>query len=226
LALQPLMAEELVPGNSYDLELPDGSRLNGAIYRGQEAGADSFEVAALVGRIKPRHYRVLHRPKPLPWLVAAAPAYYIPFNQPELSFSGAIGFNLLASIPVFSGTNFFLPRAAVAAGFTRYSGSRALLSGPELTAGPGWVIPFGSEARFYTALTLTAGTAFYELLNTNLNQTFSQTTFLGTAEIGLGIRFSEWGVILSYVQNYLYDKNLPLTSGGVRLGAVYFGGKA
>lgn len=226
LAVYPLVADNLSPGELYDLELPDGSSLNGAVYRGQEAGADSFELSSVVGRIRLKDYRVVPRQKPQPWYVMAAPAYYLPLNQQQLGFSQALGFNLAGSIPIFSSSNFLTPRAVVAAGITRYSGSKAMLSGPELTAGPGWLIPLGRTSRFFTVFTLTAGTAFYELLNTNLNQTFSQTTFLGAAELGLGIRLSEWGVICSYVQNYVHDEKLPMVSGGVRLGAVYFGGKA
>ncbi len=223
--VHPLLAEELAPGELYDLELPDGSRLNGAVYRGQEAGTDSFELASVVGRIRLKNYRIIPRQKPTPWYVTAAPAYLLPLNQQQLGFSQAFGFNLAGSIPIFSSTNFLIPRGVVAAGFTRYSGSKAMLSGPELIAGPGWVLPLGRASRFFVVINFMAGAAFYELLNTSLNQTFSQTTFLGTAELGVGIRLSEWGVICSYVQNYVHDEKLPLTSGGVRFGAVYFGGK-
>lgn len=222
----PLVAEALSPGQAYDLELPDGSRLNGAVYRGVEAGVDSFELVSVVGRVRLKEYRVVPRQKPLPWFIMAAPAYYLPLNQQQLGFSQALGINLAGSIPIFARSNFLIPRAVVSAGFTRYLGNKALLSGPELAAGPGWLIPLSKTARFFAVFTLTAGTAFYELLNTNLNRTFSETTFLGTAELGVGIYLARWGVICSYVQNYVYDEKLPLFSGGVRVAAVYFGGNA
>lgn len=226
IPLGPLLAETLKSGEAYTLELPDGNRLHGAVYRGQEAGADSFELATVVGRVRLREYRVVQPQKQLPWILAVTPGLQVPLNQKELGFTHGLGVQLAGNIPLFENPHFALPRLALVAGFSRYSGSKALLSGPDIAAGSGWMIPLGNSQRWFALFNLTAGAAFYELLNVNINQTFSQTTFLAAAELGLGLRLSDWGLICSYVQNYLHDEKLPLVSGGVRIGAVYFGGKA
>lgn len=222
----PGFAETLTPGETYVLELPDGSRLHGAVYRGQEAGVDSFELSSVIGRVRLKEYRVFPPPKKITWLLAVTPGLQVPLNQKELGFSHGIGVQLAGNIPLFDGAHVAVPRLAVTAGFSRYSGSRALLSGPELAAGPGWILPLGRESRWFALFNLAAGAAFYELLNVNISQTFSQTTFLAAAELGLGLRLSDWGLICSYVQSYVHDEKLPLVSGGLRIGAVYFGGKA
>ncbi|GAB4423900.1 MAG: hypothetical protein OHK0011_04110 [Turneriella sp.] len=221
----PIRAQELIPGQAYELELTDGSRLNGAVYRGQEAGVDSFELATVVGRVRLKEYRIVQPPKQLSWMLALAPGLHLPLNQKELGFSHGVDVQLAGNIPLFKTPHFALPRLAVVAGFARYSGSKALLYGPDVTAGPGWLIPLGHGQRWFALLHLTAGAAFYELLNVNLNQTFSQTTFLAAAEMGLGLRLSQWGVMCSFAQSFLFDEKLPLVSGGIRISAVYFGGK-
>jgi hypothetical protein len=227
LALPALVrAQELIPGQSYDLELKDGSRLNGAVYRGQQDRIARFELPSVVGELRLKEYRVVQPQKQLPWLLTITPGLQLPINQRELGFTHALGIELTGNLPVFRNAHFALPRLALLAGFSRYTGSKALLSGPEIAAGPGWLLPLGNSERWFALFHLTAGAAFYELLNVNINQTFSQTTFLAAAEVGLVVRRAHWGVILSYVQSYLYDEKLPLFSGGVRLGAVYFGGKA
>lgn len=218
-----VLAEALTPGGTYVLELPDGSRLHGAVYRGQEAGVDSFELASVVGTVRLRKYRVLPPAKKMPWLLAATPGFQLPLNQPELGFSHGLNMQLSANTPLFEGAHAALPRLAVSAGFSRYSGSKALLSGPEFAAGPGWMMALGK--RWFALLNLAAGAAFYELLNLNMNEKFSQTTLIAAAELGLGLHLSEWGLVCSYVQNYVHDEKLPLLTAGVRIGAVYFGGK-
>jgi hypothetical protein len=226
LLVVPLSAQELIPGQAYELELKDGSRLHGAVYRGQDAGFGSFELTSVVGQVRLKDYRIVNPQKQFPWMLAIAPGLEVPLNQKELGFTHGLGVQLTGNIPVFRNAHFALPRLAVFAGFSRYSGSKALLSGPEIAAGPGWLLPLGNSERWFALFHITAGAAFYELLNVNINQTFSQTTFLAAAELGLGLRVSDWGLICSYVQSYLHDEKLPLVSGGVRFGAVYFGGKA
>ena len=225
LACSSLVAEKLTPGETYTLELADGSRLHSAVYRGVEAGVDSFELASVVGRVRLKEYRVARPPAKIPWMLAIAPGYELPLNQKELGFTQGLAIHLTGSAPLFGDAHLAIPRVVANAGFSRYSGSKALLSGPELALGPGWLLPLGTSAWF-ALFHLTAGTAFYELLNVNLNQTFTQTTFVANAELGFGRRMSGWGITCSYVQSYLYDEKLPLVSGGVSIGAVYFGGNA
>lgn len=222
LVAAPLWAKALVPGEAYELELSDGSRLVHAVYRGEENGASVFDVAALSGTMRINNYRVIVPRKPLPWAIAIVPGYLVPLNQRELGFTHGLGIAASGSIPILAAKSLLMPRLYTTIGFSRYSGRRALLSGPELTSGPQWILPWGQN--FFGTFALAAGVAFYELLNLNLNNTFTQTTLLVSAELGIGWRRAHWGVALSYIQHYIHDEKLPFTTGGIRLGAVYFGG--
>ena len=48
----------------------------------------------------------------------------------------------------------------------------------------------------------------------------------GDQEAQDALRFARWGLTLSYIQQYVHDLKLPLNAGGIRFGAVYFGGNA
>ncbi|MCS6972361.1 MAG: hypothetical protein N2Z22_07740 [Turneriella sp.] len=227
----PIYAAPLQPGERYDLELEDGSRIRNAIYRGKKAGWEHFELSS--GLIQLKSFQVLQKqevqkpmqqkPKSTPWLLALQAGYYLPMNQPHLGFRSGLGMALAASLPIAD--NPLLPRLALKAGFSRYSGSRALLSGPEITFGPGWIFFLDSKNRLFMQFTLTSGIAFYQLLNLSLEQTYNQSTFLATGDIGFGLRFGRWGILLGYMQNFVYDRNLPLTFGNFHFAATYFGGE-
>lgn len=219
-------APTLVVGQSYELELADGSRLHRAVYRGKEGGHDLFELTSIVGNVKLADFKIIETRRPAGWLIAAGISAALPLNQADLGFSQGLGGQLGGSIPVFSSGAFWLPRLTGAAGFLRYSGSKALLSGPDVMAGPGWLLVLGDAQRHWLQLTALAGAGFYQLLNQNIGQTFAQNTFVATLEAGYLYRFARWGAGLSYVQQYIHDEKLPFTAGGLKFVFVYFGGDA
>ncbi len=224
LAAPPLVAAEGVIGESYELELTDGTRLKNAVYRGKKDGGDAFELQSVVGVILIKDYRIVEPARRGALMLAASAQYLRPFNQQHLAFNEALAGTLTASIPVFATESAGWPRLSGHAGFTRLAGDKALLSGPEIGAGPGWLVPLNSRHHvFFHAI---AGAGFYRLLNQNLGETFAQNTLILVAEAGYLLRLQKWGIALSYVQQYIHDEKLPVTAGGVRIGAVYFGGNA
>ena len=213
-----------VIGQAYDLELSDGTRLKNAIYRGKKDTSDSFEVKSVVGLLQLRDYRVLPPHRPLGFMLTAAMQYQAVYDQKHLGFNEAIAGVASLSLPVFSVAPAYIPRLFTSAGFTRFSGSKALLSGPEATAGLNWLVQL-AHAHFLF-INLSAGAGFYRLLNQSLAETFTQNTFIAVGEAGYALRFARWGLTLSYIQQYVHDLKLPLNAGGIRFGAVYFGGNA
>lgn len=217
-------ASRLEVGRRYTLELPNGSILKDCVFQGREGSLSIFEISAAAAPLRLNTYRVVETPKTPPWFIAIAPALLLPQNQRELGFSQGLAIAVTASVPLWQGMTWYVPRLVGLVGFSRYSGSKALLSGPEAMAGPGWMYTFGKRSNYYMALNLTAGAAFYDLLNQKIDATFHQTTFLAAAELGYGYRFGAWAAQMSYAQNFIYDSNFPFTTGAVRLAVVYFGG--
>lgn len=211
----------LVIGQAYHLKLPNGSELKDAVFKGNEGGVSLFEIPTVLGPLRLKEFSLVTEKKAAPWIISLSPEVLIPQNQRELGFSQGLGLHLAASYPFWRTP--FAPRLAASLGIVRYTGSRALLSGPEATAGPGWVIPFGKKQDHFIAVNLYAGYAFYALFNQALSETFQQTTFLGAIEVGYGYRYTQWAFLMSYSQNYIYDSNFPFTTGAVRFSVAYFG---
>lgn len=211
-----------VIGQAYDLELSDGTRLKNAVYRGVKDGADAFELKSVVGLLQLKAYRVLPAERRQGLMAMAGMQYLLPYDQKQLGFSESLSGQLSVSLPLLRESPAWVPRLWAGAGFTRFSGSKALLSGPEISAGPAWLLTLTQNHHLF--LNLSAGAGFYRLFNQSLNETFSQNTFIALAEAGYALRLARWGVSLSYVQQYIHDSRLPLNAGGIRFAAVYFGG--
>lgn len=220
----PLSAEKgaPAPGEKYDLELNNGSVLKGAVFREQKAGADYFDVPGIGERLKIQGYKIAKPSSARPWRIAAGIAALAPLDQPSLGFTSGLQFDILGAVSLWAASAAAFPQLAVRTGFVRLSGDKAILSGPEVSAGPLWQIALDGHGRHNLSGALFAGSGFYELLNRNIESKFTQTTFIASAQLGYLYRSGQWGYALSYTHTYFYDTNLPLHTGGVALAVTYF----
>lgn len=222
----PAAAFALEPGAAYDLELRDGSTLRRATFRGHEADGDLFEVASVAGVLRIRDYQVISSPQPRSYLLTVAAAGMLPQNQQQLGFEYGLALQASGAFQIFPAGSTWIPYLVITAGFARFTGSKALLAGPDLGIGPGWFWPLSHDGAHNLHTAATAGSGFYQLLNQNLDQTYRQTTFCATLQFGYMYRTGKWGLSLAYAQQYIYDQNLPLFAGGVRAAVTHFGGGA
>lgn len=220
----PLSAESepLSPGASYDLELENGSILKGAVFRERKAQADYFELPGVVDRLKIQRYRIMKPDRSRPWQATAGIAAITPLDGQALGFNAGLQFELLGAVSLLPAAQPLMPQLAGRAGFARLSGSRAILSGPEIAAGPLWQIAFDQGQKHNLRSLLMAGSGFYELLNRNIESTFAQTTFIAAGQIGYLYRTGHWGYALSYTHTWFFDTNYPMHAGGLSLAATYF----
>lgn len=208
-------------GQSYTLELPNGSVLRQAVFRSQRVNVYIFDVPGVAEGLALTDFRVVPEPKPRSWLVSAGVSATFPLNQRELGFQQGLSGDLQLVMQVLPRQAVWLPWLSLRAGFLRLDGERALLSGPELSAGPAWLIPLGAGSRHYLYGDLTAGAGFYALLNEKVERTYQQHTFIGQGQIGYLFRQSNWGFLLGWAQQFVYDVHYPLINGGVRMAAVF-----
>lgn len=217
-------AEPLQHGQSYTLELPNGSILRQAVFRSQRVNVYIFDVPGLGEGLALTEFTVLPEPKSRAWLISAGIGAAFPYNQQELGFSQSLAADLHFVTRLYSGQPLWVPQAALRGGFLRLDGERALLSGPELTAGAAWLVPLTKRANHSFYADLTTGAGFYRLLNEKVERTFEQYTFLLQSQIGYSFRQGDWGVLLAVMQSYIHDENRPLLTGGIRLAAVRYAG--
>lgn len=224
IAPLPLIAEtgNLHAGEKYDLELENGSVLKSALFREHKAGADYFDVPGLGEKLRIQNYRVLPPARPRAWHVSTSFAALAPLDQPALGFNAGLQFGVAGAISLWPAAPSVFPQVAARASFLRLSGDKAILSGPEFSAGPSWHLPLGSSKNHNLRAALFAGTGFYELLNRNIESKYSQTTFIATAELGYVYRSGHWGYAASYTHTYFYDTNFPVHAGGIALAITYF----
>lgn len=226
LLLLPAVASALDPGQAYDLELRDGSTLRRAVFRGHEPDGDLFEVASVSGLLRITDYRVIPRTPSHRYMLAVAAGGMRPQNQGQLGFEYGLALQASGAFVLFPGSDPWIPHLVVAAGFARYSGTKALLAGPEVAMGPGWIFPLSQGGVHNLNIAATIGSGFYQLLNQSLDQTYRQTTLCAGLQVGYTYRMGTWGLSLAYAQQYIYDQNLPLFAGGLRAAVTHFGGGA
>lgn len=230
-----LWPSELIDGQSYDLQLPNGSILRGAVYRGeigvlstpkgQKTMLPIFDVQGIGNAIPIENFAIVMPPTPRPWVLMLGVNAGMPLNQGDLGFEQSLSGDVKAVVPVFLSLPAIAPSVALQAGFLRLSGKFALLSGPEVLAGPSWLFGLGSKSH-NLYLDATAGVGFYRLYNERVKRTFSQNTLVAQAQLGYLFRSHTWGFLLSWAQGFMYDKNRPLYSSGVHLAAIWQGGNS
>ena len=223
-AIQGPRAESpaLVAGMPYDLELDNGSILRGAVFRERLKESDFFDVAGIGERLQIRNYRVVRSQQRRAWQATAGLGALRTLDQPSLGFGLALQFEIQGAVSLWAAAPPMVPQMAARAGFSRLSGDRAILSGPEISAGLLWLIPLERQRRHYFRVSAFAGSGFYELLNRNIDTTYAQTTFLSSAQLGYLYRAGTWGYALHYTHTYFYDTNYPLHAGGVAFTVTYF----
>ncbi len=214
-------SEPLERDKSYTLALPNGSVLHEAVFRDQRGNAYVFDIPGVGKNLSLTDFRVVPEPTPRPWLASAGVSAAFPLNQRKLGFQQGIAGDLQFAIQVWPRPAAWLPWLAVRAGFLRLDGERALLSGPELSVGPAWLVPLTKRANHFLYTDLTTGAGFYSLLNEKIKRTYRQHTFIGQGHIGYLFRHGQWGVLLSWAQQFVYDVHYPLVTGGVRVAAVF-----
>ncbi len=214
--------EPLNPGGSYDLELDNGSVLKEAVFRERKADADYFDLPGVGERLKIQRYRIIQPARGRFWQATAGIAAIAPLDAQALGFNAGLQFELLGAISLLRAETNFFPQLAARAGFARLSGSRAILSGPEIAAGPLWQIAFDRGRKHNLRTAIMAGSGFYELLNRNIETIYAQTTFIAIGQIGYLYRTGHWGYALSYTHTWFFDTNYPLHAGGLSLAATYF----
>jgi len=212
----------LVAGMPYDLELDNGSVLRGAVFRERLKESDYFDVAGIGQRLQIHNYRVLPSQQRRAWQATAGFGALRALDQPALGFGAALQFEIQGAVSLWGAAPAAVPQVAARAGFSRLSGDRAILSGPEISAGLLWLVPFERHQRHYLRFGAFAGSGFYELLNRNIDTTYAQTTFLSSVQLGYLYRAGKWGYALQYTHTYFYDTNYPLHAGGVAFAVTHF----
>ncbi len=217
---------KLSPGTSYDLELANGSVLKAAVFREMKNGEPIFDIPGLGDRLPVKNFQATLHDNVRRWHISAGIAAIVPLDQQVLGFGQGLAADLRAAISVFSFRSAWLPQLGFLAGYTRLTGERAILAGPELAAGPVWSHALDQAGKHLVMTSVHAGTGFYQLHNRSLDTSYAQTTFVGVAGAGYIYRYAAWGYGISYAHTWLFDANYPLQTGRMNFSVTYFGGES